>query len=52
LILSADFYDATQRPKARIVTLNRFEAKNALSSGMYRAWRMLDDDPALRVGNR
>src|SRR5215470_4627762 len=36
-----------------IVTLNRPEAKNALSSGMlagmYRAWRMLDDDPALRV---
>ncbi len=36
-----------------IVTLNRPEAKNALSSGMlagmYRAWRMLDDDPELRV---
>ncbi len=36
-----------------VVTLNRPEAKNALSSGMlagmYRAWRMLDDDPALRV---
>jgi len=35
------------------VTLNRPEAKNALSAGMlagmYRAWRMLDDDPALRV---
>ena len=35
------------------VTLNRPEAKNALSSGMlagmYRAWRMLDDEPALRV---
>ena len=35
------------------VTLNRPEAKNALSSGMlagmYRAWRMLDDDPGLRV---
>ncbi len=35
------------------VTLNRPEAKNALSSGMlagmYRAWRMLDDDPELRV---
>ena len=37
-----------------IVTLNRPEAKNALSSGMlagmYRAWRMLDDDPELRAG--
>ena len=36
-----------------VVTLNRPEAKNALSSGMlagmYRAWRMLDDDPELRV---
>ena len=35
-----------------IVTLNRPEAKNALSSGMlagmYKAWRMLDDDPELR----
>jgi enoyl-CoA hydratase len=35
------------------VTLNRPEAKNALSSGMlagmYRAWRQLDDDPELRV---
>ena len=39
----------------RIVTLSRPEAKNALSSGMlagmYRAWRMLDDAPALRVAN-
>ena len=37
-----------------IVTLNRPEAKNALSSGMlagmYRAWRMLDDDAELRCG--
>jgi enoyl-CoA hydratase len=37
-----------------VVTLNRPEAKNALSSGMlagmYRAWRMLDDDPELRCG--
>mgnify|MGYP006385004607 FL=1 len=36
-----------------VVTLNRPEAKNALSSGMlagmYRAWRMLDEDPELRV---
>jgi len=36
-----------------IVTLNRPEAKNALSpgmlAGMYRAWRMLDDDNELRV---
>jgi len=36
-----------------VVTLNRPEAKNALSAGMlagmYRAWRMLDDDPELRV---
>lgn len=36
-----------------IVTLNRPEAKNALSSqmivGMYRAWRRLDEDPELRV---
>jgi enoyl-CoA hydratase len=36
-----------------IVTLNRPEAKNALSggmlAGMYRAWRMLDEDPELRV---
>ncbi len=35
------------------VTLNRPEAKNALSSGMlagmYRAWRLLDEDPELRV---
>ncbi len=35
------------------VTLNRPEAKNALSpgmlAGMYRAWRELDDDPELRV---
>ena len=35
------------------VTLNRPEAKNALSggmlAGMYRAWRMLDEDPELRV---
>jgi len=35
------------------VTLNRPEAKNALSpgmlAGMYKAWRMLDDDPELRV---
>ncbi len=37
-----------------IVTLNRPEAKNALSSqmilGMYNAWRLLDSDPELRVG--
>ncbi|MDH3212822.1 MAG: crotonase/enoyl-CoA hydratase family protein [Myxococcales bacterium] len=37
-----------------VVTLNRPEAKNALSSGMlagmYRAWRMLDQDRELRVG--
>jgi enoyl-CoA hydratase len=36
-----------------VVTLNRPEAKNALSSGMlagmYRAWRLLDADPELRV---
>ena len=36
-----------------VVTLNRPEAKNALSSGMlagmYRGWRMLDEDPELRV---
>jgi enoyl-CoA hydratase len=36
-----------------IVTLNRPEAKNALSPGMllgmYRAWRELDEDPDLRV---
>ena len=36
-----------------IVTLNRPEAKNALSggmlAGMYRAWRQLDEDPELRV---
>jgi len=36
-----------------IVTLNRPEAKNALSAGMlagmYRAWRRLDADPELRV---
>jgi len=35
------------------VTLNRPEAKNALSggmlAGMYRSWRMLDEDPQLRV---
>jgi len=37
-----------------VITLNRPEAKNALSPGMllgmYRAWRMLDQDPELRVG--
>ncbi len=37
-----------------VVTLNRPEAKNALSggmmAGMYRAWRMLDEDPELLVG--
>ena len=36
-----------------VVTLNRPEAKNALSggmlAGMYRAWRTLDEDPELRV---
>jgi len=36
-----------------IVTLNRPEAKNALSGqmilGMYNAWRRLDSDPSLRV---
>jgi enoyl-CoA hydratase len=36
-----------------IVSLNRPEAKNALSSGMlagmYRAWRLLDEDAELRV---
>jgi enoyl-CoA hydratase len=36
-----------------VVTLNRPEAKNALSSGMlagmYRAWRQLDEDPELRA---
>jgi enoyl-CoA hydratase len=36
-----------------VVTLNRPEAKNALSggmlAGMYRAWRLLDEDPDLRV---
>ena len=35
------------------ITLNRPEAKNALSSGMlagmYRGWRMLDEDPELLV---
>lgn len=35
------------------ITLNRPEAKNALSSGMlagmYKGWRMLDEDPQLRV---
>jgi enoyl-CoA hydratase len=36
-----------------IVTLNRPEARNALTggmlAGMYRSWRMLDEDPELRV---
>lgn len=36
------------------ITLNRPEAKNALSpgmlAGMYKAWRMLDEDPEIRVG--
>jgi enoyl-CoA hydratase len=36
------------------ITLNRPEAKNALSpgmlAGMYKAWRQLDEDPELRVG--
>jgi enoyl-CoA hydratase len=36
-----------------VVTLNRPEAKNALSggmlAGMYRAWRTLDEDPDVRV---
>jgi enoyl-CoA hydratase len=35
------------------ITLNRPEAKNALSpgmlAGMYKAWRQLDEDPELRV---
>merc|ERR1712000_697598 len=35
------------------ITLNRPEAKNALSggmlAGMYRGWRLLDEDPELRV---
>ena len=35
-----------------IVTLNRPEAKNAFNPamllGLYRAWRLLDADPALR----
>ena len=39
--------------KVLIVTLNRPEAKNALSSGMlagmYKAWRLLDEDPELQV---
>lgn len=39
--------------KVLIVTLNRPEAKNALSSGMlagmYKAWRLLDGDPELQV---
>ena len=34
------------------ITLNRPEAKNALSggmlAGMYRGWRLLDEDPDLR----
>lgn len=38
-----------KRGHVMVVTLNRPEAKNALSSsmlvGMYRAWRRLDDDP-------
>ncbi|MBW2270631.1 MAG: crotonase/enoyl-CoA hydratase family protein [Deltaproteobacteria bacterium] len=37
-----------------VITLNRPERKNALSggmlAGMYRGWRMLDEDPELRVG--
>jgi len=37
-----------------VITLNRPEAKNALSpgmlAGMYRAWRLLDEDDDLRVG--
>jgi enoyl-CoA hydratase len=36
-----------------VITLNRPEAKNALSpgmlAGMYRGWRMLDEDPDIRV---
>ena len=36
-----------------VITLNRPEAKNALSpgmlAGMYRGWRMLDEDPEIRV---
>lgn len=42
-----------QKGHVMLVTLNRPEAKNALSSamlvGMYRAWRRLDEDDSLRV---
>lgn len=52
LDISTDNCTIEQQGHILIVTLNRPEAKNALSPGMligmYRAWRRLDDDPSLR----
>src|SRR5438874_3556944 len=51
--MNTDHCFVEQHGPVLVVTLNRPEAKNALSAGMlagmYRAWRRLDDDPALRV---
>jgi enoyl-CoA hydratase len=51
--MNTDHCLVEQHGPVLVVTLNRPEAKNALSpgmlAGMYRAWRRLDDDPELRV---
>jgi len=51
--MNADHCLVEREGHVLVVTLNRPEAKNALSSGMlagmYRAWRLLDADPELRV---
>lgn len=52
LPISTDNCIIEQRGHVLLVTLNRPEAKNALSPqmllGMYRAWRLLDEDDNLR----
>jgi len=51
--MNADHCLVEREGHVLVVTLNRPEAKNALSAGMlagmYRAWRLLDADPELRV---
>lgn len=53
LDISTQHCKIEQKDHVMLVTLNRPEAKNALSSamlvGMYRAWRRLDEDNSLRV---
>lgn len=54
LSISTDNCTIKQDGHVLLVTLNRPEKKNALSPGMligmYKAWRLLDEDPELRVG--